>query len=134
MQFRVARHTTNLKSIENFYTSILGLVVTGRFWHHRGYDGIFLGKDGVGWQLEFTCSKDVPDHQFDEDDLLVFYPESPAEYKSIIQAVDRERIERFRPQNPYWIENGICIKDPDGFRVIISSQRIKTKKDATSKR
>lgn len=124
MQLRVARHSSNLIALEAFYTHILGLTVTGRFVDHKGYDGMFIGGEGAGWQLEFTSSHDAPVHQFDADDLLVFYPESMLEYQRISRSIQECGLELFQAKNPYWATNGICVKDPDGFGIVISQQRI----------
>jgi len=125
MQFRYARHTPDLNALEDFYTGVLGLEVLGRFEGHSGYDGVFLGKEGKGWHFEFTQSEDLPIHSSDDDDLLVFYAESQLEYETIWAAIHEGGLELVLPKNPYWIEHGICILDPDGFRVMISRQRVK---------
>lgn len=83
MKLRVARHTTDLNAITHFYTEMLGLQVLGEFTGHDGYDGVFLGLPDTGWHLEFTVSSEKPIHQPDEDDLLVFYPETTTDYKQL---------------------------------------------------
>ena len=100
------------------------LQILGRFEGHLGYNGLFLGKEGADWQLEFTQSADQPEHQPDEDDLLVFYPETRTEYDAILASIKDADLELVLPKNPYWIEHGICILDPDGFGVMISRQRV----------
>jgi len=124
MQFRYARHTGDLKALEDFYTRVLGLSVLGRFENHSGYDGVFLGKEGADWHLELTQSDDLPEHKSDQDDLLVLYPETNPEYAAILLAIQEAGLELSLPKNPYWIEHGICVRDPDGFRVMISRQRV----------
>jgi len=49
----------------------------------RGYNGVFLGVKDAGWHLEFTTSVDAPQHQPDEDDLLVFYQKNAADYEAL---------------------------------------------------
>ncbi|MFN0188708.1 MAG: VOC family protein [Bacteroidia bacterium] len=120
MQLRIARHTQYLQPLITFYTTILGLDVMGEFKNHSGYDGVFLGKNNLNWHLEFTTTRDVVDHQFDEDNLLVFYPESENDYKEIIARIEKNNIEKVLSKNPYWQENGITIIDPDGHRIVIS--------------
>ena len=56
MTFRYARHTTDLKQIERFYTEIVGLEKLGGFEKHNNYDGLFLGHKNSNWHLEFTTS------------------------------------------------------------------------------
>jgi catechol 2,3-dioxygenase-like lactoylglutathione lyase family enzyme len=118
MILRVARHTTHLQPLINFYTTILGLEITGDFKDHAGYHGVFIGGKNSGWHLEFTESSDAPEHTA-EDDLLVFYA-SAEEYKAINERMMANNIKPVTSKNPYWKENGITILDPDGFRVVIS--------------
>ena len=120
MTFRIARHTDNLNSITDFYTQILGLTILGNFENHDNYDGVFLGKKGLDWHLEFTTSPEKSQHQFDEDDILIFYPISSAEYENILNQIELNNISVIKAKNPYWNKNGVTIKDPDGFNVIIS--------------
>ena len=124
MKLRVARHTNNLKAIVTFYTSVLGFEVTGTFEDHNNYDGVFLKLGSQDWHLEFTTTKISATHHFDEDDLLVLYPETLAEYIAIEKRINALDIQLEQAKNPYWQENGIMIKDPDGFRIIISNQTI----------
>jgi hypothetical protein len=120
VKFRVARHTTNLLVIINFYTNNVGLEILGEFRDHNGYDGVFIGKKGNEWHLEFTVSHDMPNHRADEDDLLVFYATSVEEYNAIKQRFADNNIREEIAKNPYWNENGITFTDPDGFRVTIA--------------
>src|ERR1700761_3707862 len=93
MKFRAARHTNDLGPVVSFYRDILGLEVIGEFKGHDGYDGVFLGDKDAGWHLEFTVSGDAPDHHFDEDDLLAFYPTTNEEYDAIKQKIIASSIE-----------------------------------------
>ena len=83
MKFRLARHTNSLPPLVEFYTQNLELEILGEFKSHDNYDGVFLGKKGMDWHLEFTVSDDRPQHQSDEDDLLVFYVDNDAEFNRI---------------------------------------------------
>lgn len=125
MQFRVARHTNLIKEIETFYTKILNLEILGEFKNHNGYDGIFIGKPHYNWHLEFTTTHEDVNHQFDEDDCLVFYPETQQEYDEIIGGLEIYHIRPIESKNPYWNENGISFIDPDGYVVVVSPIRIK---------
>jgi len=120
MKFRVARHTVDLEPIIKFYKDILELEIIGEFKNHNNYDGVFLGKEGLDWHLEFTTSLDTPDHDPDKDDLLVFYIESEKEYIKLKQRFENEGISPVVSKNPYWNENGSTYNDPDGFRIVIS--------------
>lgn len=125
MEFRNARHTDNLKEIIEFYTDVLGLEVLFSFENHNGYNGAFIGKPNHDWHLEFTSSESKAEHKFDIEDILVFYPTEAIEYDEIIKQIDGKNIEKIKAKNPFWDNNGIMVKDPDGFRVIVSNMKIK---------
>jgi hypothetical protein len=130
MIFRCARHTADLQKIEEFYTKIVGLEHLGGFKNHSNYDGLFLGPKNAAWHLEFTTSPDKPKSQFDEDDILVFYVHSDIELTKIRELLKQKNINQVIPKNPYWVENGIMIEDPDGYRVVFSlSERTLTARD-----
>ena len=123
MQFRSARHTTDLQQIIDFYCGILGLKILGDFKDHDQYDGIFIGIPGKDWHLEFTVSSEKPLHKADEDDLLVFYAENKSEFESFrakFKAKNRSEVE---PKNPYWAAHGQTYMDPDGFRIVIAKRK-----------
>lgn len=122
MKLRVARHTLNLAPLINFYTNIIGLTVLGNFKDHAGYDGVFIGDKNGCWHLEFTTSAEEPNHHADEDDMLVFYADTKTDYDNIISKATQYHIRQVTPKNPYWTDNGITLIDPDGFRVVISTQ------------
>lgn len=126
MHFRYARHTNDIEPLKKFYVDILGLEVLGCFENHQSYNGIFLGKKGLNWHLEFTESKEKTDHTFDEDDILVFYPESKQEIEQIEKRIKANDIPIVEAQNPYWNENGTMISDPDGHKVVISPLKLKS--------
>ncbi|TCC96394.1 VOC family protein, partial [Pedobacter psychroterrae] len=119
MKFRLARHTTDLNKIQGFYQAILGLDLLSSFNNHNGYDGIFLGKHNASWHLEFTISREEPNHITDEDDFLVFYVSSE-EQKTIRKKCQDSNIPILKAKNPYWNQNGIVISDPDNYRIIIA--------------
>ena len=125
MEFRNARHTNNLKPIVDFYTNILGLKVLFSFENHNDYSGVFIGKPGLQWHLEFTTSINKAEHKFDVEDILVFYPTEMNEYDAVVKRINANGIEKIKAKNPFWDENGIMIIDPDGFWVIISKMKIK---------
>jgi catechol 2,3-dioxygenase-like lactoylglutathione lyase family enzyme len=120
MKFRIARHTTDLNRIIDFYGRVLGLTVLGDFKDHHHYNGVFLGIPGADWHLEFTVSYASPKHQPDDDDLLVFYASSLAEFAEIKKRFIINNVKHVKPQNPYWEKNGITFEDPDGYRIVIS--------------
>lgn len=125
MKFRFARHTNDLEKLKTFYTTILGLEVLGSFENHDNYDGIFLGKQNLDWHLEFTKSNEIIEFNFNEDDILVFYPETLVEYDALIENSNKNKISFMASKNPYWNENGKMIVDPDGYRIIILNLKAK---------
>ncbi|WP_312760904.1 VOC family protein [Epilithonimonas sp.] len=125
MFFRYARHTQNLEKLIGFYTKVLDFQVIGDFKNHNGYSGVFLGKANENWHLEFTQDGNVPQSQSDEDDILVFYPETLEEFQEIVSNLESHKVPILQPKNPYWKENGICFEDYDRHKIIISDLRIK---------
>ncbi len=124
MILRVARHTNQLDKIVEFYTDVLKLKVLGSFEDHDKYDGTFIGKENADWHIEFTQSDVSPKHKADDDDILVLYPSSTEEFESLLNNIKAKNIDILPPNNPYWEKNGVLIKDPDGFNVIISPTRL----------
>ena len=124
MLFRSARHTNNLKAIVEFYTAVLLFEVLGEFQAHEKYNGVFLGRKDLDWHLEFTESDEESIHISDEDDILVFYPTNKKDYEAIIKRIEKLKILLLKPKNSYWTKNGILIKDPDGFNIILSNRYI----------
>lgn len=120
MIFRYARHTNDLQAIGKFYTEIVGLNKLGGFQNHDNYDGLFLGFPDADWHLEFTTSTEKPNNKFDDDDILVFYVNTEIELANIKQTMRQKNIAIELPQNPYWIQNGVMIADPDGFKIVFS--------------
>ncbi len=127
MILRVARHTDNLEKVISFYIEIMGLEIMGDFKNHDGYDGVFIGKPNLDWHLEFTISQENPNHIFDEDDILVFYPKTIEELDSIMNKIHENNFEIKKSKNPYWNINGILIKDYDNHNVIISPLKIRNR-------
>ena len=121
MKFRIARHTNNLNQLKSFYIDVLGFEVLGSFENHDNYNGIFIGKPQFDWHLEFTQSNDIVEFNYNEDDILVFYPEKISEYNQLLENIQKQNISIIKAKNPYWNENGKMILDPDGYRVIISN-------------
>ena len=121
MKFRIARHTNNLNQLKSFYIDVLGFEVLGSFENHDNYNGIFIGKPQFDWHLEFTQSNEIVEFNYNEDDILVFYPEKISEYNQLLENIQKQNISIIKAKNPYWNENGKMILDPDGYRVIISN-------------
>ena len=129
MKLRVARHTNDLEKIKVFYLSILEFELLGSFSNHDLYDGILVGKPNLDWHFEFTQSTENANHQFDEDDVIVLYPETRSEYNSLFNKVLHSNTSIITSKNPYWndpeVSGGKMFLDPDGYRIIISPLKIK---------
>jgi catechol 2,3-dioxygenase-like lactoylglutathione lyase family enzyme len=125
MTFRVARHTNDLEQLKSFYITIFGLELLGSFENHNGYDGVFLGKPNENWHLEFTKSDEAVSFSFNDDDILVFYPNSKLEYEAINEKLKHHSIKTIEAKNPYWNQQGTMFLDPDGYRIVISHLKIK---------
>lgn len=118
-RLRVARHCINLDDMQHFYGHLLGFSVLGTFQNHLGYDGLFLGLDGAPWHLEFTRSSEPPQHQSDEDDLLVLFWDDQQKVDRILEKFKQEKIRPVRAKNPYWDDKASIYKDPEGYRVAV---------------
>lgn len=125
MEFRFARHTNNLENLKLFYIHILGFELLGGFENHNDYNGIFIGKPNADWHLEFTQSNEIVAFNYNEDDVLVFYPKEISEYNTLIDTIKKNNINFIKAKNPYWNENGKMLLDPDGYRIIISNLKCK---------
>jgi hypothetical protein len=124
MTFRFARHTNDLEQLSAFYIKILGMEILGGFQKHNGYDGVFIGKSNENWHLEFTKSNEIIQFNFEEEDVLVFYPNTRLEYEHILEKINNFSIKIIEAKNPYWNENGKMFLDPDGYRIVISDLKI----------
>ena len=124
MNFRIARHTNKIKKITDFYINILNLEILGSFTNHDNYDGVFIGKGKLDWHLEFTTSDELAEHQFDDDDILVFYPTTRNLYDDIVENINTHKIKTYKAKNQFWNENGILIRDPDGYNIIVSDMKV----------
>ncbi len=124
MIFRAARHTNDLARITAFYTELLGLDALGSFRNHAGYDGVFLGLPGSDWHLEFTTSSYPAARSFDADDLLVFFPTTRTEHEALLARIDAMGLAKEVPRNPFWRNNSVLVRDPDGGGVVVSGVRV----------
>lgn len=117
---RVARPTDHLDEIVRFYRDGLGLEILYRFEDHDGFDGVMLGRPGLGWHLEFTRKRGHEAGRAPtEDHLLVLYLPEPSVWQ---QAVERMRACGYEPVpafNPYWDRRGKTFEDIDGYRVVL---------------
>ncbi len=75
---RIARPTSRLEEVVDFYTVGVGLPLLGRFADHAGYSGAFIGLPGADHHLEFTTHVDgSPCPAPTRDNLVVLYMHEP---------------------------------------------------------
>jgi hypothetical protein len=129
MTLRFARHTNNLEAIKSFYIDLLGLELLGGFENHNGYDGVFIGKQDENWHLEFTKTNEIIEFNFNEDDILVFYPNTKIEFNTLITNLANNNISSITSKNPYWnnpeVSGGKIYQDPDGYHIVVSHLKVK---------
>lgn len=101
MTFRFARHTNNLEQIKSFYIDVLGFQLLSGFENHNGYDGIFIGRANENWHLEFTKSEEIVHFNFNDDDIIVFYPKNKIDFDLIMNKIQSQNIDFIKAKNPY---------------------------------
>lgn len=117
---RIARPVSALERSVAMYRSGLGLVELGRFENHDGFDGVMLGKPGMGWHFEFTYCRTHPVKPSPTpEDLTVFYVPQPAEWRKACTSMLGAGFVEVEPFNPYWRERGRTFRDPDGYCVVL---------------
>jgi len=121
---RIARPTDRLAEIVEMYTTGLDLRELGRFEDHDGYDGVMLGRPGLGWHLEFTSSRREPASGAPSaEHLLVLYlPEREAWETACVRMLAAGFM-AVAAENPYWEQLGRTYADPDGYRVVLQNAR-----------
>ncbi len=121
---RVARPTSQLAELIEFYCDGLGLEAIDRFREHRGFSGVMIGLPGTDFHLEFTSHKDELEHPVGlaptKDNLLVFYVPDAANVASVASRMDSLGYSTVDPVNPYWADaHALTFEDPDGWRVVV---------------
>jgi GNAT superfamily N-acetyltransferase/catechol 2,3-dioxygenase-like lactoylglutathione lyase family enzyme len=120
MQLRVARHTERLDEVVRFYRDGIGLSETGSFSDHDGYDGVFLAIPGTLAHLELTAGGAHGAPAPHPESLLVLYLGDDAAVRRVTARIG---VEPVTAANPYWVEHGVTLEDPDGFRVVLVPER-----------
>jgi hypothetical protein len=102
------------------YRKGLGLTEIGRFEDHEGFDGVMLGRTGLGYHFEFTYCRTHPvEPRPTPEDLVVFYLPDPAEWRRTCQSMREAGFKEVSPFNPYWQQRGRTFEDHDGYRVVL---------------
>ena len=121
---RIARATAQLSQVVEFYRTVLGFQILGRFTDHDGFDGVMLGHPGAGYHLEFTYAggQEITSRPGPES-LLVFYIPDVAQWSDVVSSIENQGISPVPASNPYWDRAGKTYEDPDGYRVVIQNSR-----------
>jgi len=117
---RVARPVSHIPATLHFYVDILRLERLGGFERHDGYDGVFVGRPGRDWHLEFTSHESgLPTPSPTEEDLLVFYV-SEDQLQAAATRLGEYGFGLIQHENPYWADAGAVVcRDPDGYPVVL---------------
>jgi hypothetical protein len=119
-QIRIARPTSQLDKVIDFYKNGLGLSEISRFKDHDGYSGAMFGLPDAQYHLEFTeHTNDINCDAPSKDNLLVFYLSGIDERNEISERLFNMGYKEVDPKNPYWKTNGITIEDPDKWRIVL---------------
>lgn len=119
-QVRIARPTHQLKEIERFYCEGVGLNKIGSFTDHQGYSGLMLGLPNAAYHLEFTEHIDgSPCPAPTKDNLLVLYMPNIEGIQRMATRLEQMGYPAVEPENPYWLEKGVTVEDPDGWRIVL---------------
>ncbi|QBP43019.1 VOC family protein [Paenisporosarcina antarctica] len=120
LQMRIARPTTQLDKVIEFYEVGLGLQKVGEFWGHNGYDGVMYGLPDNHVHLEFTSHvAGTPCPAPTKDNLLVYYLPDWNVISKVTSRLADMGYHEVEAENPYWQDSGITIEDPDGWRIVL---------------
>ncbi len=121
-KLRIARPSSDLNRVRDFYCSALGLEELGSFENHEGFDGIMLGFENYPFHLEFTIHKqDKVKPMPTNEDLLVFYIPDEQEWKKTLNKLESKGYHSIKSHNPYWDKNGKTFIDHDNYRVVLQN-------------
>ncbi|WP_049580504.1 VOC family protein [Streptomyces sp. SBT349] len=113
---RLARPTGDLAAAERFWTGGLGLSVLFR------KEGLLMvGWPDAGWHLELVAAGEGIVPAPTPEDLLVVYlgEEVPEE---LVARCESHGGTRVAAHNPYWDTWGVTLRDPDGYRLVLSTR------------
>ena len=120
---RIARPVTDLKRAAMMYCQGLELQHIGGFDDHDGFNGMMLGREDLGWHMEFTvCLHHPVQASPTEDDLLVLYYPDHAEWELACTRMKEAGFVSMPSFNPYWDVSGRTFVDPDGYRVVLQNK------------
>jgi hypothetical protein len=119
---RIARPSRSLARAERFWAGGLKLEVLYRTGADAegGHPLLMLGWPEAAWHLELVedSEHETPPAPTEED-LLVLYLGGPID-EDVIDRLIEAGGERVPSRNPYWDRWGVTIRDPDGYRLVLS--------------
>ncbi|MEO8004588.1 MAG: VOC family protein [Betaproteobacteria bacterium] len=119
-RLRIARPVSDLEKSVALYRDRLGLLEIGRFENHAGFDGVMLGKPGLGYHFEFTyCVTHPVSPTPTLEDLVVFYLPDPDEWRKQCALMLNAGFVEAKAFNPYWRQRGRTFQDNDGYRTVL---------------
>lgn len=119
-QLRIARPVSALPLSVAMYRKGLGLHEIGRFEDHEGFDGVMLGRPGLGYHFEFTYCRTHPVAPAPTpEDLIVFYLPEPYEWLRTCSLMLDAGFAQAASFNPYWEQRGRTFEDHDGYRIVL---------------
>jgi hypothetical protein len=119
---RIARPSRSLARAERFWVGGLNLEVQYRAGADAegGHALLMLGWPQAAWHLELVeDSEHATPPTPTEEDLLVLYLGGPVD-EDVIDRLIEAGGERVPSRNPYWDQWGVTIRDPDGYRLVLS--------------
>lgn len=120
---RIARPVTRLDRTFQMYSQGLGLQKIAEFNDHDGFNGIMMGREDLGWHLEFTlCQYHPVQPLHTEEDLLVLYYPDETEWRQACERMAAAGFKLTTSFNPYWDVNGRTFVDADGYRVVVQNK------------
>lgn len=121
---RIARPVSDLLKSSEMYCRGLNLEQIGSFSNHQGFSGYMLGRNDLGWHLEFTQCHDHPlSHSPSQEDLLVLYIPEKESWEAACLRMDMAGFIRTLSFNPYWDIDGATFVDHDGYRVVLQNRK-----------
>ncbi|MEV6595830.1 VOC family protein [Actinoplanes sp. NPDC051346] len=119
---RIARPSRDLAAAERFYVDGLGLDVLYRSTTEAAgeHDLLMLGWRQASWHLELVGGAGSTEPSPTPEDLLVIYLSGPVDEELIgrLEQAGGTRV----PQSAYWDRWGVTVRDPDGYRLVLSTR------------
>jgi catechol 2,3-dioxygenase-like lactoylglutathione lyase family enzyme len=121
---RIARPCADLAAAERFYVQGLGMEVLWRATATapEEHDLVMVGWARATWHLELVGGPNlVVAPTPTAEDLLVLYLGEPAD-EALLARIEQAGGTRV-PQGPYWDRWGVTVRDPDGYRLVLSTRQ-----------